>query len=212
MSFLLKDQAYEKLIQLINEGKLKYGETYSLNALAQDLEMSRTPVRDAIQKLADEKRIDVLPSRGIRLHQMTVEEITQHYHFSTAIEGYCASCLAKACKENPENPYVRKLEENLTATWDAVDSHGDFGEFFALDQQFHRVLLDSLQDPYFSALQDSPMGFFNHPELQQVSSKISRRDICQCHQQILDAVKVGDPVQAYRAVMTYAALMHQVGP
>ena len=63
MSFLLKDQAYDKLIQLINEGKLKYGETYSLNALAQDLEMSRTPVRDAIQKLADENRIDVLPSR-----------------------------------------------------------------------------------------------------------------------------------------------------
>lgn len=110
---------------------------------------------------------------------MTAEEITQHYHFSTATEGYCASCLAKACKENPENPYARKLEENLTATWAVVDS---------------------------------PMGFFNHPELQQVSSKLSRRDICQCHQQILDAVKAGDPVQAYLAVMAHAALMHQVGP
>ena len=159
MSFLLKDQAYDKLVQLINQGKLKYGETYSLNALAQDLEMSRTPVRDAIQKLADENRIDVLPSRGIRLHQMTVEEITQHYHFSTAIEGYCAASLANAYQEDNKRPYLQKMQELLTSMWTLADSDQAFGEFFSLDQQFHRELLESLGDPYFSSLEDSPMGF-----------------------------------------------------
>ena len=209
MSFLLKDQAYDKLIQLINEGKLKYGETYSLNALAQDLEMSRTPVRDAIQKLADENRIDVLPSRGIRLHQMTVEEITQHYHFSTAIEGYCAASLANAHQEDNKRPYLQKMQELLTSMWTLADSDQAFGEFFSLDQQFHRELLESLGDPYFSSLEDSPMGFYSHPELQQFTGKISRKDICQCHQNILDAIGAGDPETAYRSVMDHAALMYR---
>ncbi len=113
MSFLLKDQVYEKLLGLLNEGKLEPGKTYSLNALAADLNMSRTPVRDAIMKLADERRLDLLPSRGVRLHQMTEEEMHQHYHFSTAIEGYCAACLAKAYEENPNNIYVRQMEKDL---------------------------------------------------------------------------------------------------
>lgn len=205
MSYLLKDQAYEKLIQLMNEGKLKYGETYSLNALAQDLAMSRTPVRDAIQKLADENRIDVLPSRGIRLHQMTVEEITQHYHFSTAIEGYCAASLAKAGEKGAQ--YLSRMEELLGSMWSLADSEQDFGEFFTLDQRFHRELLESLEDPYFSSLQDSPMGFYSHPELQQFTGKISRRDICQCHLKIVEAIRSGSPEAAYHGVMEHAALM-----
>ena len=47
-----------------------------------------------------------------------------------------------------------------------LDEQTDFGEYFALDRQFHIELIDSLQDPYFSSLKSSGMGFLNHPELQ----------------------------------------------
>lgn len=209
MSFLLKDQAYDKLIQLINEGKLQYGETYSLNALSKNLEMSRTPVRDAIQKLADEKRIDVLPSRGIRLHQMSTEELTQHYHFSTAIEGYCAASLAENREADSQQGCLHRMREIVAGMWELAGSDQEFEKFFSLDQQFHRELLESLGDPYFSSLQNSPMGFFNHPELQQMTGRISRKDICQCHQVILDAVLEGDSSKAYKGVMNHAALMYR---
>jgi DNA-binding GntR family transcriptional regulator len=208
MSFLLKDQAYDMLIQLINEGKLNYGEIYSLNALAADLKMSRTPVRDAIQKLADENRIDILPSRGIQLHLMTPEEFAQHYHFSIAIEGYCAICLTKAYQKDMQNSYVQRMQVNLRTMHELI-SDQEFGAFFALDQQFHGILLDSLGDPYFSSLQDSPMGFYNHPELQQSPKKLPRQAIFQCHQKILDAICAGDPSAAYQGVIDHAQLMYR---
>ena len=66
MSLFLKDEAYEQLVQMIDDGKFEYDKKYSLNQIAIELNMSKTPVRDAIQKLADEKRIDILPSRGIQ--------------------------------------------------------------------------------------------------------------------------------------------------
>ena len=86
MSLFLKDEAYEQLVQMIDDGKFEYDKKYSLNQIAIELNMSKTPVRDAIQKLADEKRIDILPSRGIQLHMPTADEVKQHYHFSNAIE------------------------------------------------------------------------------------------------------------------------------
>lgn len=63
MQLLLKDQAYQALLEMIWSGNLEAGEIYSLTKIAQDLNISRTPLRDAIQRLSDEKRIDILPSR-----------------------------------------------------------------------------------------------------------------------------------------------------
>ena len=59
MSLFLKDEAYEQLVQMIDDGKFEYDKKYSLNQIAIELNMSKTPVRDAIQKLADEKQAAV---------------------------------------------------------------------------------------------------------------------------------------------------------
>jgi len=184
MSLFLKDEAYEQLVQMIDDGKFEYDKKYSLNQIAIELNMSKTPVRDAIQKLAEEKRIDILPSRGIQLHMPTADEVKQHYHFSNAIEGYCVAELAKAY----------------------LDEQTDFGEYFALDRQFHIELIDSLQDPYFSSLKSSGMGFLNHPEL-QLNEKVPRQDVYACHEKILDAICKGNHSAAFDAMMEHAQLM-----
>lgn len=207
MSYLLKDEAYDKIIQMINDKELIYGEIYSLNVMTATMNMSKTPVRDAIQKLAEEKRIDILPSRGIRLHQITKEELMQHYHFSCAIEGYCVATLAKSYKKDKENPYVRKLKELMEQMNKMLDGQQDFDKYFALDQRFHEELLESLEDPYFSNLKYSPMGFYNHPEIQYTNNKLSRNDIYACHQKILDAICNADSADAYDALLEHSDLM-----
>lgn len=168
--------------------------------------MSKTPVRDAIQKLADEKRIDILPSRGIQLHMPTADEVKQHYHFSNAIEGYCVAELAKAYAKNPKNIYVRRLKYIMQDMKAYLDEQTDFGEYFALDRQFHIELIDSLQDPYFSSLKSSGMGFLNHPEL-QLNEKVPRQDVYACHEKILDAICKGNHSAAFDAMMEHAQLM-----
>lgn len=116
---------------MINDKELIYGEIYSINALTATMDMSKTPVRDAIQKLVDEKLIDILPSRGIRLHQITKEELMQH----------------------------------------------------------------------------SPMGFYNHPEMHLTDNKLSRKDVYECHQKILNAICEGDSAGAYEALLEHSDLM-----
>ena len=115
---------------MIDDGKFEYDKKYSLNQIAIELNMSKTPLRDAIQKLADEKCIDILPSRGIQLHMPTADEVKQHYHFSNAIEGYCVTELAKAYAKNPKNIYVRRLKYIMQDMKAYLDEQTDFGEYF----------------------------------------------------------------------------------
>lgn len=203
---LLKDQAYEALVEMIREGKLEHGKIYSLKAISAQLEMSTTPVRDAIQRLCDEGRMDMLPSRGIKLHTMSREELLQHYHFSNAIEGYCVSSLAKAYKNGSGEKHVNRLGSLLTELGKCLEMDVPFQEYFACDRGFHQAILESLEDPYFSSLQYSAMGFYDHPELQN-DSKENRREIYKFHKNIYDRVKEGDSQGAYEALIEHADFM-----
>ena len=75
---LLQSKAYDHLIGLIKDGKLKEGEYYSLNKMAQEAGVSRTPFRDAVLRLEQERYIDIFPSKGFTLHKMTAEDILEN--------------------------------------------------------------------------------------------------------------------------------------
>ncbi len=208
ISGFLKDEAYNGLLKMINDGKIKYGETYSLNKIAAQLNMSRTPVRDAIQRLCDEARIDLLPSRGFRLHKINDSEILHMYHFSNAIEGYCVYCLANAQKNGQKKEYIDKLKELLDKMKESYASSASFEEFYELDNEFHRVIIGSIEDDFFYVLSDSKRGFYNHIELHLTPDPIDRETIIRFHQNILDAILDGDSSRAYISMIEHADYMY----
>lgn len=204
---LLKDEAYAKIISMIHEGEIKYGEIYSLSWITNHLNMSRTPVRDAIHKLCDERRLDVMPSRGFCLHHMTEEEYLQRYHFSNAIEGYCAAFLAKHGKESS----CQKIIENLSAIQNKLcmlnKENASFKEFYSYDNEFHLQILKTFGEGFYlnaSAMQ----GLYNLPEIHQMNRPIERQDIIACHERILMAIRKQDPQEAYRAILGHSELMY----
>lgn len=206
---VLKDEAYEYITELINEGKIKYGEIYFINDIAAALAMSRTPVREAIHKLSDENRIDILPSRGFKLHHLTQEEILQLYHFSSAIEGYCAARLAEKYKSQADHSYVAQLQGLVEKMKNSDLENITFKEFYALDNEFHRTLVASLEDSYFINLNDSKRGFPDRPELHLVETSLRKGDILQDHQRILEAICLGDSAGAFLAMLAHADKVFQ---
>ena len=66
----LNEQAYNYLQKLIMENHFSYQEVYSETKLSKELGISRTPLRDAVHRLAQEGYIDIIPSKGFMLHQM----------------------------------------------------------------------------------------------------------------------------------------------
>jgi DNA-binding GntR family transcriptional regulator len=186
---------------MIYEGKIKYGEIYFINDIAAKLKMSRTPVRDAIHMLSDENRIDILPSRGFRLHYITEDEIQQMYHYSRAIEGYCAACLAIKFKLEGSCSHIAQLKDLFEKMRDSDLDHISFGDFYFLDNEWHRVLIESL----FSDLRET--GFFDRPEIHLIENFASKLEILQAHQNVLEAIYAGDSDGAYSAMLSHADLV-----
>ena len=71
----LNEQAYHHLQNLITTNQLSYQKIYSETKLSKELGISRTPFRDAVHRLAQEGYIDIIPSKGFMLHQLTRQDV-----------------------------------------------------------------------------------------------------------------------------------------
>ena len=85
----LNEQAYQHLQSLIMTGQLSYNQVYSETKLAKELGISRTPFRDAVHRLAQEGYIDIIPSKGFMLHQLTKKDVVETFQIRSALESYC---------------------------------------------------------------------------------------------------------------------------
>ena len=91
----LNEQAYNYLQKLIMENHFSYQEVYSETKLSKELGISRTPLRDAVHRLAQEGYIDIIPSKGFMLHQMNRKDVNETFQVRSALETYCTVQISK---------------------------------------------------------------------------------------------------------------------
>ena len=101
----LAEKAYEFMLEKIKRGEFSADEYYSETRLAQDLGISRTPMRDALMRLSQDRYIDIIPNKGFRLHQMSREDIQNTFQVRAAIEGFCSMALHDERKTKQGRPY-----------------------------------------------------------------------------------------------------------
>ena len=89
----LNEQAYNYLQKLIMENHFSYQEVYSETKLSKELGISRTPLRDAVHRLAQEGYIDIIPSKGFMLHQMNRKDVNETFQVRSALETYCPEII-----------------------------------------------------------------------------------------------------------------------
>lgn len=138
---LLQTQAYDYLIDLIKKGELQPDTIYSLNKLAKESGFSRTPFRDAVLCLEQERYLDVLPSKGFVLHKMTREDIIETYQIRSAIEIYCFKQLSFHLETERGQQYFNKLSSKVTSQKDIVQTTCSTEDFGRKDYEFHRSLV-----------------------------------------------------------------------
>jgi DNA-binding GntR family transcriptional regulator len=84
---LLRSQVYEYLRHELKEGKLKPGIFVSINQIMKNLDLSRTPLRDALLQLQTEGFVTFLPQRGIRINELSQQDIEDMYEMLGALDS-----------------------------------------------------------------------------------------------------------------------------
>ena len=202
----LNEQAYDHLQKLITDGQLSYHEIYSETKLAKELGLSRTPFRDAIHRLAQEGYIDIIPSKGFRLHQITERDVIETFQIRTALETYCTMQIARDVKEkNNANlrPFFKELDWLMENMKEVMENDQGIDEFCEYDFRFHRKIIDYLENEQFSAVFASFL--YRMKRLAKLSLQHEGRmaQTVEEHRAILDAMKNGDTEHIYEITMVH---------
>ncbi len=138
---MLQDKAYTYLIDKIKNGDLEADRIYSLNQMAKEIGISRTPLRDAVMKLAQERYIDVLPSKGFVLHKMTSEDMVETYQIRNAIESFCLKQLSRNINTERGQQYFNKITGKVDSMKEILSTSRSTEDFGRKDYEFHRSIV-----------------------------------------------------------------------
>ena len=204
----LAEQAYELLVRKITRLELAPGSVLVDKVLIEELGIGRTPIREALQRLAIERLVDHLPNRGMLVSEITAEGVQQIYEFRAVLDGYAASLAAARATEAQTRELAAAHKRLVRSTED-----DDLNGFVDGDWHFYRVLSAAAHN---SLVADSIPRIFNlHLRLWfYISQKAGGwHDLALSHQDmtrdVSEAVASRDPQRARTAMETYVTRRHQ---
>jgi DNA-binding GntR family transcriptional regulator len=115
----------------------KPGETLNEKRLADELQVSRTPVREALIRLSVEKLVTIIPRVGARASEINLQDFQEIIELREVLERGVARLAAR----NVTEEQIRRLEELHGAL--CRDSGGNIGQLISYDMQFHRILTEA---------------------------------------------------------------------
>ena len=132
----LREIVYEELKLLIVKGKIKPGMRLMEEELAEDMGVSRTPIREAIRKLEKEGLITIEPRRGAYVSQLSKQDMVEILEVRQNVEGFAAELAAK--RITPEEKM--KLRE-IAEEYEIAVSKNDMAAMIKADTAFHHVIV-----------------------------------------------------------------------
>jgi DNA-binding GntR family transcriptional regulator len=203
----LADRAYRALRDRIVSLELEPGAVLSEEALSADLNIGRTPVRDAIRRLARDGLIVILPRRGTLVSEINLNQPLQIAEVRDALEALAAKLAAERITD-VERPEVESLRRELVQT----AAGAPFGALMALDARVHRLIYRLARNPL---LQQTLETYYNlacrvwnatHPRMPEPLAREMLR-----HADLLAAVERGDAEAAEALAHSHvdASTLHQ---
>ena len=108
----LREQAYQEIKNSILKNDLLPGETFSISSIAKLLNISDTPVREALAMLNTEGLIEYRPHKKVQVCNITELDVRQIYEVRRLLEPYAASLAVKAIPKMPElREHAKKIRD-----------------------------------------------------------------------------------------------------
>jgi DNA-binding GntR family transcriptional regulator len=189
----LTDIAYNALLEAIINQDLKPGAPISIDNLAKELNMSNTPVREALMRAHGQRLVTQKTNHGFLVSDiLTQDEFKQLFEVRRLLEVYALS-VANITTEavHTASSIVAQMATSADGT-----VYVDYREYMALDHQFHRVLVGLSKNEF---LLDSWEDLHVHLHLSRLYTGVGlfdRNESTKEHQAIVEALQQGNPTAA----------------
>ncbi len=189
----LADEVYDQLVRAIMDREIGPDDRLVQEKLAAELDISRTPVREALLRLEKEGVLHLANSGGFRLAKISEDETLELYQARAAIEGQAARILA-ARKDTAELDELR-----LLITKHETLENPNTRDYFVANRAIHRAFMEAAGNRFLLEMFDMIWG---RAMAFHLFVAIENADIAKSlgnHTELVDVIATGDRAAALEA-------------
>ncbi|MFE4614565.1 GntR family transcriptional regulator [Streptomyces sp. NPDC056747] len=195
----LRERVYEELRERIIEAEFPAGTRLVEREIAEELRVSRVPVREAMQRLETEGFLSVRPRRGSVVTEFGPEDAEHLFDVRENLEGLAARLAARHAGAQE----LRALEE-LLARARAVAESGRLREAVSLNADFHRAVVGLSGNPLLVELM-APLDSRLRRLFRLTSAASDGEPMCGAHERLYEAIRDRDEAGAESLARAHVA-------
>ncbi|WP_240614943.1 GntR family transcriptional regulator [Arthrobacter ruber] len=200
----LADRMYEVLLSQLMDGTRQPGEVLNIGALTRELEVSQTPLREALARLEHSGLVQRESLRGYFVAPpFTARELGKLATARELIEPALAA--ESALRRTPEflEELAATIEDLAGSARGADEDANAFRAYWIADDRFHRLIAAQADNPFLESAYLALSGQVQRFRLFMKAGHTNASEAAAEHQKILDALASGDPAAASEAMRVH---------
>ncbi len=197
----LQDQVYLSIRDLVASGRFEPGTFIREQEICNQIEVSRTPVRESLGRLATEGFLERIPQRGYRVPEITIEQLLELYPIVSALE----SLAGKVAFRNLTPAELDKLRR-LNACFREAVQRDNVEEMVTCNNRFHNTLVEPCENQRLLKMLDDLRSQLIRLEHWYYSNLEHARESLLEHDDLIAALETGDSEHALEIFETNWAL------
>ncbi len=197
----LADTIAQDLEELIFDGTFSDGDRLDEVKLAEQFGVSRTPLREAFQRLALSGLVDLIPRRGAFVRQPGPVELMEMFEVMAELEAVCGRLAAMRISDEA----LKDLADANARCQDAVDA-GDPDTYYLENERFHRIIYDQSGNSFLAQEASKLHRRLKPFRRQQLRFRGRMGQSMSEHEDIVRALDRGNPEETANALRTHVAV------
>lgn len=194
----LRSQVFNKIQDDIINGRYEPGDSLVETKLAEELGVSRTPVREAIRQLELEGLVTYIPNKGVYVTGITEQDIEDIYTIRSLVEGLAVRWAI----ERIEAHQLKELEETV-GLMEYYTDKGDMEQVTKLDTRFHDIIYDACKSKVLKNTLKNLLRYIKKARLSSLKVPKRAHQALKEHGQILEAFKNHEPEKGERLMIRH---------
>lgn len=180
----LHEAIFQKLRSLLIEGAITPGSKLNERELAESLNVSRTPIREAIRRLAADGLVELIANRGAIAIKLSHEDVVQTFDVIAQLEGYSGELAAKNISPSALSE-LEALQYEMMASY----ARRDLSSYYKLNLKIHHLISHAANNAVLTQLFSQANARIEALRFRSNQNGVKWERAVEEHQEMIDALK-----------------------
>ena len=194
----LHEAIFQKLRLLLVEGKIAPGSKLNERELAESLNVSRTPIREAIRRLAADGLVELIANRGAIAVQLSLEDVINTFNVIADLEGFSGELAANNISDTALSE-LEALQYEMLASY----ARRDLSTYYKLNLCIHHLINQAANNPVLAQLFSQVNARIEALRFRSNQDGVKWEKAVEEHQEMLDALKARDSARMRRIMIQH---------